>query len=169
MAVKIEVKTNSNSRVLRGLDKVAKIPPQFVKVGFIENVKMYRRESEETNPFLGYIHEHGVPSKGIPARPFLLPAMRTSADEAEAYIRKGLARSWIDPDEIARGLGYAGTAIRDEAKANIANAENMKPLSPKTIAIRQTPGYQGHKKGFFGTLPLNVSGQLKNAITYVVK
>lgn len=162
MAVKIEVKTNSNSRVLRGLDKVAKIPPQFVKVGFIENVKMNRRESGDTNAFLGYVHEHGVPSNGIPARPFLLPAMRASADEAEAYIRKGLAKSWLDPDEIARGLGYAGTIIRDRAKANIVEGVGMKHLAKSTLNRRKN-------LGFDGTKPLIHTAQLLNAITYVVK
>lgn len=160
MAVKIEVQTTANTKLLKDFDRIAKTPPQFVKVGYIENVKMNRRKTVVTNAMVAHVQEHG--SKNIPPRPFLLPALKSQAKEAEARIRRGLAREWIEPGSTAIGLGQAGTLIRARAKKNIVDSVGMQPLAQATLKARE-------RIGFEGTKPLVHTAQLLNAITYVVK
>lgn len=170
MAVKVEVSTlKQNEQALKGLEGFKKVRPQYVMVGYIRNHPKEPREEGGHNSFLAYIHEHGSPIRNIPARPFLMPAFKSEADTAEAFIKEGLSSEVESPGSIAKGLGFAGMAIQTKAQNNIANSVNMKPLSPLTIAQRQRPGFNGQKNGFKGTSPLNVSGQLKGALHFVVK
>lgn len=170
MAVKVEVSTlKLNEQALKGMENFKKARPQYVMVGYIRNHPKEPRKEGGHNSFLAYIHEHGSPIRNIPARPFLLPAFKSEADTAEAFIKEGMAKELVKPDSIAQGLGFAGVAIFKKAKANIVNGVDMKPLSPVTIAMRQRPGFNGQKNGFKGTKPLNVTGQLKNALHFVVK
>lgn len=162
MAVKVEIKTNENTKLLKGLERFQKTKPQFVKVGFVQGVKQNRKADENTNAGLAYINEHGSPYLHIPPRPFLIPAFKSEADLAESRITKGMAREMVEVGAIEKGLGEAGKIIRDKAKSNIVNSVGMKPLSPRTLQARQDIGFKGTK-------PLIHTAQLLNSITYVVK
>lgn len=163
MAVKVEVSTlKLNEQALRGLEGFKKARPQYVMVGYVRGHNKEIRKEGDYNAFIGYIQEHGSPFRNIHARPFLMPALKSSADVAESLISQGMSRELVQPGAIAQGLGQAGTLIRDKAKSNIVNSVGMKALSPVTLKARE-------KIGFKGTKPLIHTGQLLNSITYVVK
>lgn len=113
-----------------------------------------------TNAALGYIHEYGAPEVNIPARPFLHPGIAS----IQSRIVKRLQRS----GELAfAGQSFIGEFNRLGLEA--VNAVRKKitdgpfiPLAPATLAARRRKGRTGEK-------PLLDTGQLRNAITYVIR
>ena len=162
MKLKASVSATRDRWLEQSIKAISDARHRYVKVGFVQNMRQNRLETPGTNAFVGYMQEHGVPSKGIPPRPFLIPAFLDCADEAEAYIRQGFEEALTDKGAIERGLGYAGTLIRDRAKQRIVESEGFEPLKPSTLKNRE-------RIGFKGTKPLTHTGQLLNAITYRVE
>jgi phage gpG-like protein len=116
------------------------------------------------NAALGYIHENGSPAANIPARPFLMPGIREAqepiADLLESDIRKTLTARGAtrNPDQTLHAVGIlAQNAVRKR----LTDGPHA-PLHPVTIKKRQARGRKG-------TRPLIDTGQLRNAITYVVE
>lgn len=164
MAMKLNasVTARGDNWLVQSVKELAEARRHYVKVGFVQNMRQNRTDMPGTNAFIGYVQEHGVPSRGIPARPFLIPAFLDCADDAEAYIRQGFEEALTDKGAVARGLGYAGSLIRNRAKDRIVDSEGFDPLKPATLKHRK-------RIGFKGTKPLIHTGQLLNAITYKVE
>jgi phage gpG-like protein len=119
--------------------------------------------SAPNNAMLGFIHENGSPASNIPARPFLVPGIQEAkepiADLLEGDIKKTLTTGGgRSPEQTLHAVGIlAQNAVRKK----IVDGP-FAPLKPKTLAARR-------RKGRKGTKPLIDTGQLKNAITYVVE
>lgn len=114
------------------------------------------------NADLAYIHEYGSPAANIPARPFLRPGIREAQVTIRGWMMK-TAQAAFRGDEAAvtRGLHATGMAAKIAVQGKIQRGPFM-PLAASTLAKRR-------KKGRTGTLPLLDTGQLRNAINYVIR
>lgn len=172
---------------LSGLRKAMKaLTEQDVFVGIPED-KAAREAAGDTgisNAYLGYIHEHGVPEKNIPARPALIPGIEDIQDEAVAILKEA-ARKALEGKEgaVQAALNKIGTLGQNAVRARFVD-NDWEPLADKTL------DYQARKKDDSGnvltdkkgnpkrkksrrdrdrTNPLIDTGQLRKAYTYVIR
>jgi hypothetical protein len=164
MSVTFERKTN---RTVADLERVAKkFAGLNVKVGFLRPQNPRPKDPPEkpkvTNSLLGYVHENGSPANGIPARPFLRPAMMSNEKYVSEKLNKALSEDFLeDRGAVPKAMEVIGTHIRDAAKRNITQQNGFVPLAPSTLKQRAAV----KKKR---TKALIDTGQLRNAIHYKV-
>ena len=120
-----------------------------------------RQSGEATNAQLVYLHTHGSPLQGIPARPIIEPAL--AAADNKQLITKQLgeaARAALDhqPNVTSQHLNQAGLLGANAAKRWFTDDRNgWAPNSPATAA----------RKG--SDRPLIDTGQMRRAITFLVE
>lgn len=159
-----------------------------VLVGFPKDTT--KRDPEEgaalesldiTNAALGYIHDKGMPEQNIPARPFMLPGI----EDAKPAVTKHL--KWTAKQVLRRagvgavlvGFERAGIAAQFALRRKI-NEGIPPPLAPSTLAERARKGRKGAKQEIANRAagmeastqlakPLIDTGQLRNAINYVIR
>lgn len=132
------------------------------------------------NASLAYIHDRGAPEANIPARPFMKPGIASVQDKIEAGLKKAgeLALS-NGGAAVARQYERVGTLARDAIKRKI-NEGIPPPLAESTLKARARRGRKGavkelarRAKGLPADIvyakPLIDTGQLRNAISYVVR
>ena len=137
-----------------------------IMVGVPAKEALRRPEPGQTqtvnNAMLAYLHENGCPASNLPARPFLKPAIEASKvlikDRLKAAAVDGLKGRVSAVDQAMHALGLA---VSLAVKLKI-NTGPFQPLSERTIAQRRARGRYGDK-------PLIDTGQLRNAITYVLR
>ncbi len=109
------------------------------------------------------MNEFGSPAANIPARPAMKTGIKNAQDQiaeefkkaAKAALEKGLSA-------LAQYYERAGIIAANSIKKVINSQEGFTPLSEATLRAREG-------KGFKGTKALIVTGQLRNAITSVVR
>lgn len=138
--------------------------------------------SEINNATLGYIHEHGAPEVNLPARPFLGPGVEKASESISgrlvAAIRAALKG---DKATVERNLNFAGIEAQISARNRITEGLDP-PLSSATLRARlaRVPSRkaeaaelarraQGQAPSTDLVKPLIDTGQLRNAIAYVIK
>jgi hypothetical protein len=115
-----------------------------------------------TNALLGYVHEYGSPAKNIPARPFLHPGIANARADIEVHMKKaGQLALAGKSDEIGQELEKVGLIAQVSVQKKITDGP-FEPLKPATLAARR-------RRGRTGDRPLLDTGQLRRAITYVVR
>jgi len=126
------------------------------------------RDSEEAggsainNAALGYIHNYGMPTQNIPARPFLEPGIKDADKPITDHLGKaGEAALSGNPGGVLKNLTAAGIVAASSVKAKI-NTGPFVPLKPATLAARRRKGRMGEK-------PLIDTGALRNSISFVVR
>ena len=136
---------------------------------------------EITNAALGYIHDHGAPENNIPARPFMIPAIRENLSKV-ADLMEGLAVTALtkrSPLAVVKGLTQVGLFMATAIKRKI-NEGIPPPLSDYTLRQRAGKGRKGAKeellrraKGENPSMefakPLVDTGQLRNAVNFVIR
>lgn len=124
------------------------------------------RKNDDAGPInnaqLMAIHEYGAPEANIPARPVVEPTVRENRDA----IRKGLKAAGDfalkgDKEGVDRQLHAVGIFVQNKMRAKITDGP-FAPLSERTLAGRRA-------KGRTGTKPLIDTGQLRRALTYVIR
>lgn len=164
MAIKV-----TKDRLKQTLALIESLGNERVLVGIPASESYRRPEPGEppsatpiNNADLGYIHEMGSPAANIPARPFLVPGVQ-SARERLGGLYESAARAIL--------AGRVATASEAHARAGLIASAAVKtkitegpftPLAPLTLANRK-------RRGRTGTRPLIDTGQLRNAITYVIR
>lgn len=114
------------------------------------------------NATLGYIHETGAPAAGIPARPFLVPGVKTAERPVTLQLKKAAQAAIAgNPRAMNQRLHAAGLVAETSVK-NTINAGVEPALADSTIAARE-------RRGRTGTVPLIDTGKLRNSITHVVR
>jgi hypothetical protein len=133
-----------------------------VLVGFPEESAQERSDTALTNAALAYIQDHGSPANNIPPRPFLDPGVRSVATKIQAPLRRG-AKAALEghPAMVSAGLNAAGLVAQGGVRSYLTRG-NFPALAPATLRRRRAAG-------FTGTRPLLVTGQLRAAVTYVVR
>jgi hypothetical protein len=186
-AKRLTVTKDSVARVVRS---IAELVGKQVLVGFPE--KTTEREDEAapmTNATLGYIHEHGSPAANIPARPFLVKGIEAETKTELFYLRKAAdAALRGDMAKAEANLTDAGIIAEMGAKDALTNGD-FEPLKPATIRARRyargTASMRVSERHYLeligqgmspadaqtaaGIRPLINTGQLRNAITHVVR
>lgn len=133
-----------------------------VSVGIPEDETQRKDGDAIGNAALLYIHENGAPEVGIPARPTLKPGIRNARSEIERRLRlAGEAALAGRPESVRNQFAAAGQAGASAVKAMI-NSNVGPPLAESTLAGRR-------RRGLRRTNTLVDTGQMRNAVTYVVR
>ena len=115
-----------------------------------------------TNALIGYVMEYGSPAQNIPARPFLHPGVANAREGIELHMKKaGQLALRGKQDEIGQELEKVGLIAAASVQKKITDGP-FQPLKPATLAARR-------RRGRTGDRPLIDTGQLRRAITYVVR
>lgn len=115
------------------------------------------------NATLLFIQSEGSPLNGIPAR----PVVQIGIENAKTLISRELAESaqaviHKQPTVALTHLNRAGALATNAAK-RVFGSDQLEPNKPSTIRAKAKPGTEGTNN------PLIDSGQLRRALTYVVK
>ena len=112
------------------------------------------------NAALLAINNFGSPLNNIPPRPVMSIGIKNAQEEIAQQF--ALAVKEFTVEAIDKYYERAGIIASNSIKKVINNQEGIKPPSEATLKARK------YKK-FHGTKALIVTGQMRNAITYVVK
>lgn len=145
---------------------------QKVMVG-IPSSTAGRKEGPISNAALGYIHENGAPEVNIPARPFLVPGIENAQPDTVRYLRQAMDAALSGKRPLVEHiLNAAGLNAVNHVKAKIT-AGPFEPLKPETIRRRRirSKGSKYRRKATTAAdvKPLIDTGQMRNAITYVIR
>lgn len=150
---------DNSKKLLEGLELMSNLR---VMVGVPGDETSRDNDAAITNASLLYIHENGAPEVGIPARPTLNPGIRDAKFEIERRLKMaGTAALEGRPSSVLNQFRAAGMAGASAVKARI-NSNTPPPLKPGTLAARRRRGVQR-------TNTLVDTGQMRNAVTYVVR
>lgn len=115
-----------------------------------------------SNALIGYVQEYGDPAKNIPARPFLVPGVQSIKDKAIPILKKaGQAALDGDGKDVAKSLMTVGLMGQSAVQRKITTGP-FDPLAERTLKARAA-------RGRTGTKPLIDTGQLRAAITFVLR
>ncbi len=152
-----------------------------VLVGFPAEEEVAREDSSINNASLGYIHDQGAPEANIPARPFMEPGIASVQDRIDAEFERMalmvLSRASaadLEPHYHKVGL-IAKLAIQNKINDGVPP-----PLANSTLAARARRGSKGARleleqrrqgvaPGTSLSKPLVDSGQMRNAVNYVLR
>jgi len=170
---------------MRAIDQMAS---NEVLVGFPEASTDRKPEDSEdgpkdlTNAALGYIHDNGAPEANIPARPFMVPGI-AAAKSKITKIAKHMGQAALNAKEpqeaISQGLHMMGLTAQASIR-NVINEGIDPPLSDRTLRARASKGRKGAKQELANRAnglppgkelakPLVDTGQLRNAVNYVIR
>lgn len=158
----IKVNKQLNKPVLLALKNMQKIKQVDVLVG-IPQAKSSRPSDGEkiNNAELLFIHTHGSPLRGIPARPVLEPALeeKTTRLTIIQYLKRAI-EYYLNDDlvKMKKELERAGMIGQNAARGWFVNPNNgWAPNKPATIKAKGSDR------------PLIDTGEMRKAITYVVR
>lgn len=172
-------------KVMQGIDMLTNTT---VLVGVPDDRGGRKEAGPINNAALAYIHDKGSPAAGIPARPFMEPGIAAVQDRINLELRNAgnAALKGGGQSAVTAALNRIGIIATRSIKLKITEGIPP-PLAPSTIAgrIRRVKGKArrakivaaqaagtpdsrlGGAEGLF--TPLVVTGQLRNAITYVLR
>lgn len=134
-----------------------------VLVGIPEEKDSRQSSDGIGNAALLAINNFGSPANNIPARPVMQIGIRNARDEiSEEFKRAAVEALSGGAAAVSRAYNRAGIIASTAIKKAINDQDGIEPPSDATLAARES-------RGFKGTKALIVTGQLRNAITYVVK
>lgn len=175
--------TKSIDNILNTLKKMKNLKNIDVLVGVPgETVSRKNNKEDINNAQLLYIHSKGSPLKNIPARPVIEPAISEAKNKAQIAENLKLASQLMlegEHEGAIRQLHLTGLDAVNKIKAWFEDsANNWSPLQRATILarIRKQKSKKKRKELYdllisdpSKFLPLQDTGQLRNAITYVVE
>lgn len=132
------------------------------------------------NAGLAYLHEHGVPEKNIPARPFLYPGVDDVREKVVQVLRKGAESALSGNAAAGKSLNAAGLLAVNAVRARLISGEGFAELADSTLAASAKRGRKGAAEALAArregrkpegetARPLFDTGQMARSITYVVK
>jgi len=112
------------------------------------------------------IQHFGSEEAHIPPRPVLAIGVRMAQADIAAQFKLAAQKVWKEgPSALRRYYERAGTIAASSCKRVITQQIDILPPAESTLSARKYLT----QKGFRGTKSLLVTGQLRNAITYVVQ
>lgn len=146
-----------------------------VMVGIASGEKGDRRKEEPIpNSVLGYIHEKGSPSAGIPARPFLVPGVQSAQEQISHSLGVAMKAALADDaKEVKNILRQTGRDAASAVKKYMRNA-SFEPIKPETIRNRKysrktKSRREEEEKGASTIKPLINTGQLRDSIDFYIE
>ena len=159
----VQMKGDKLPQVLKGLKAIAN---RRVLVGVPGDVPERKPEGDEppsimNNPTLLYIHENGSPARNIPARPTVGPGIEDARERIGDRLGK-TALALLSGREVDVDVQLHATGLIAQASIRKRfGGDDLAPLAPMTLENRRARGRKGER-------PLVDTGQLRNAINYVV-
>lgn len=122
------------------------------------------RESQPiTNAAILAINEFGSPANNIPPRPVMAIGIRNAADPIAEEFKKAAIGALKDGFQaVDQYYNRAGIIAANSVKKAINDQEGFDGPAESTLAARKS-------RGFKGTKSLIVTGQMRNAITHVLR
>lgn len=160
---------------------LARIEKQEVLVGIpAESPQRKDEKGPMNNATLAYIHDNGSPAANIPARPFMRPGIMLAKEKIANTLGAAAVRT------LEGGNGQMSSALHKIgliAQASVREVINegvAPPLADSTLKARARRGRKGAIKelknraeglaaGMGDAKPLVDTGQMRNAISYVVR
>jgi hypothetical protein len=137
-----------------------------ILIGIPESDKPRKDGDEISNAALLAINHFGSPKQNIPPRQPMTIGIRNSRDEiAETMKATALAALKSGPRALEVGYARAGFIASNAVKKAINDQDGILPPSDATIKARKYLT----KAGFKGEKALLVTGQMRNAITFIVR
>jgi hypothetical protein len=141
-------------------------------------------EEPITNAALAYIHNTGMPEQNIPARPFMVEGIENKREEiTDGMQAAGVAALDGDVDTVEQALNAVGMAAKLGIQTKIVDGP-FEPLAESTLKARARNAGSavaaaaqqeldsraaGNAPGVDLARPLNVTGQMRNAVNYVLR
>lgn len=142
-------------KALRYLDEMR------VLVG-VPSSKAGRRDGPINSAAIGFIQENGAPERNLPARPFLIPGVKSIEKVVIPRFKDaGNAVLSADPARAEKQFNAIGLIGQNAVRKKITDGP-FAALSPRTLSARRSRGRTGEK-------PLIDTGQLRQAISYVIR
>jgi hypothetical protein len=145
MAISVTLTTDQTAAMLANIQDLTR---HELLVG-IPADKMQRQDSRQpTNSQLAYWHENGVPSRNLPARPFMAPGVRKVQPQITRVLEEG-ARSVLrgQSNGALQALHKAGMLARNSIVNEITDpSPPFAPLAPRTIRGRLMRTQAGQRK-----------------------
>lgn len=138
------------------LERFKSIGKPQVLIGVPYKANVIHKDTKINMATLLAIHALGLPSRGIPKRDPLLPAIEQNSDKYVRLLAQGIKNTLADggdPRQVYEKLGLEAT---NDVKQYFVSG-NFVPLSQKTIDAK------GSSK------PLISTGELRNSITFDVR
>jgi len=151
-------------------DIIKKFQHDVVLVGIPEEDDDRKDKSEVIgNAALLAITNFGSPLNNIPPWPVMAIGIRAAQDEIATQLEKAAReamtaaiRNRSATEILDRYYQRAGIIASTSVKKTINAQEDAPDLAPATLAARKSAGFKGKSRGI-------VTGQMRNAITYVVR
>jgi hypothetical protein len=162
MAGKSDIKVifDNTQKVLETLRKFRK---DAVLVGIPQADAPRDDDAPMNNAAILFLNEFGSPAGNIPARPVMAIGIRKAQPDIVNAFRAGARKALSgNSDALTAAYNRAGIVASVSVKKVINDQEGIKPPSDATLAHRRAMGFKGEKA-------LLVTGQMRNAITYVTK
>lgn len=136
------------------LERIAALGEPKVYIGIPSSNNA--RQGASNNATIAAVHEMGAPSRGIPARPFLIPTMERNAEKYTTLMAQGFRNALQDKEKAAEVYEKIGLVASSDVKDYIVSGQFV-PLKQSTI----------DRKG--SSKPLLDTGEMRNSISYEVK
>ena len=136
------------------LERIAALGDPKVYIGIPSSTNA--RQGASNNATIAAVHELGAPTRGIPARPFLIPTMQNNADKYTTLMAQGFRNALQDKEKAAEVYEKIGLVASSDVKDYIVSGQFV-PLKESTI----------DRKG--SSKPLIDTGELRNSISYEVR
>lgn len=156
--VRVEIKKDITPDLIKALKRISQ---EEVLVGIPED-KSKRKQGEVGNATLGAVHDKGSPANNIPPRPFMDPGIQSVKKEIDNQYKNAALRIMSSGSVNIKSYLIAIGLIAQKGIRNFITAGEFTPLKPETIKRRE-------QKGIKSTKPLTVTGQLRNAINFVLR
>lgn len=136
---------------------------QYETLVGIPQEKANRQDDSINNATILAINEYGSPANNIPSRPVMTIGLKMAKNEIteifKACAKHGLSKG---ADGVKKYYERAGMVASQSIKNVINNQIDIEGPAESTLKARQRRGFKGNKS-------LIVTGQLRGAITYVVR
>jgi hypothetical protein len=136
------------------LERIAALGDPKVYIGIPSSTNA--RQGASNNATIAAVHEMGAPSRGIPARPFLIPTMQNNAEKYTNLMAQGFRNALQDKEKSAEVYEKIGLVASSDVKDYIVSGQFV-PLKESTI----------DRKG--SSKPLLDTGEMRNSISYEVR
>lgn len=142
---------------------VKKFKHDAVLVGIPEAKSDRKDDAPINNAALLAINNFGSPMNNIPARPVMNIGIQNAQEEiAEQFKQAAIGALTKGLSALSVAYNRVGLIAANSIKKAINSQEGIDPPSEATLIAREAAGFKGEKA-------LIVTGQMRNAITYVVK
>lgn len=169
-------------------DALKEMGSRAVLAGFPQD-KEHAREDENGNPVpitnagIAYSMDKGMPEQNVPARPFMVQGVESVADKIVGGMEStGLAALDGNAQAVDAGLNAVGLTAQKGIRMKIRDGPFV-PLAESTLKARARMGGSiakaakaeldsraaGNEAGTDNANPLNLTGQMRNAVEFVIR